>query len=242
MRRCAMLIALLCAAPVAAARAQVADSSPFRPLPLPAPNAFRTAAGAPGRGYWQNRADYAIEARLDTTRHEIAGTVRIRYLNNSPDSLPFLWLQLDQQIFAEGSINRSVPPPPLLFAGVPFDMTVREAGGMTLDSLRTSRGLVGTHRYDTMLRLDLERGLGPGDSVEIAARLAFRVPVNGVARMGRDGSLYEIAQWYPRMAVYDDVNGWNTLPYVGAGEFYLEYGDFRVRLTVPAGFIVAAVD
>jgi peptidase M1-like protein len=240
MHRPVLLATLLCAAPLVPIRAQVADSSPFRPLALPTPSATRAASGAPGRGYWQNRADYALEARLDTTREELRGSGRIRYVNNSPDSLTFVWLQLDQDIFAERSINRRVPSPPLLFGGTPFDMMVKEPGGLTMDTLRTSRGLTGTQRYDTMLRLDLERALGPGDTVDITTAWHFRVPVNGVARMGRDGRLYEIAQWYPRLAVCDDVHGWNTMPYVGPGEFYLEYGDFQVRVTVPASFIVAA--
>ena len=240
MHRPALVALLLCAAPLAPLGAQVADSSPFRALALPTPNAARAASGAPGRGYWQNRADYVLEARLDTANEQLHGRGRIRYVNNSPDSLTFVWLQLDQDIFADRSINRRVPSPPLLFGGTPFDMMVKEPGGLTMDSLRTSRGLAGTQRFDTMLRLDLEHAMGPGDTLEITAVWRFRIPVNGVARMGRDGRLYEIAQWYPRLAVYDDVHGWNTMPYVGPGEFYLEYGDFDVRVTVPATFIVAA--
>jgi hypothetical protein len=235
------LALLLCATTAAAPlAAQVADSSPFRRLILPTPNGYRSAGGQPGRQYWQNRADYTLEALLDTAQNELRASGTIRYVNNSPDSLPFLWLQLDQDIFAPGSINRSAPPPPLLFGGTPFDMAVQEPGGLVLDSLRTNRGTIATYRFDTMLRVDLQqRPLGPRDTIEISAAWHFRIPVNGVARMGRDGRLYEIAQWYPRLAVYDDVNGWNTLPYIGAGEFYLEYGDFQVRITVPASFIVA---
>lgn len=238
------LVTLVCLLPLGeatVATAQVADSSPFRRLAFPPPNAYRSASGAPGAGYWQNRASYVIEARLDTLAHRVSGRAVIRYENRSPDALGFVWLQLDQDIFAANSINRSAPPPPLLFAGVPFEMAVTgPAGGFALDSLTTDRGLTGTYRYDTMLRLDLARALGPGETMSIAMRFAFTVPENGAARMGRDGRLYEIAQWYPRLAVYDDVNGWNTLPYIGPGEFYLEYGDYDVRLTAPAGYVVAA--
>jgi hypothetical protein len=202
---------------------------------------MRAASGAPGRLYWQNRADYTIEARLDTTRHEIAGREVIRYTNNSLDTLPFVWLQLDQNIFAATSINRLAPPRVLLFGGAPFDMAVQgPAGGFTIDSLTTSVGNPGTYLWDTMLRLDLPRPLLPNGTVDITVVWRFTVPVNGVARMGRDGTLYQIAQWYPRMAVYDDVNGWNTLPYIGAGEFHLDYGDYNVRLTAPATFVVPA--
>ena len=236
LHRC-IAAAVLLPAPLAA---QVADSSPFRRLELPPPGVFRAASGAPGAAYWQNRADYALDVRLDTLTHRVGGSARIRYTNNSPDTLTFVWLQLEQDIFAAGSINRSAPPPPLLFAGVPFEMAVQGApGGFALDSLRVNGAAVRTHQYDTMLRLDLH-ALAPGDTVQISLRFAFTVPENGAARMGRDGRLYEVAQWYPRLAVYDDVNGWNTLPYIGAGEFYLEYGDFDVRLTVPANYIVAA--
>ena len=240
MRRSVLLITVLACAAMPA-RAQVAGPSPFRPLPLPAPNEFRSASGAPGRRYWQNRADYTLEARLDTVTHELRGAGQIRYINHSPDSLSFVWLQLDQNIFAANSINRRVPQPALLFGGTPFPFgATGPTGGYTLDSLTADRGVAGTHLWDTMLRLDLQRPLGPGDTLRLTMAWHFTVPEMGVARMGRDGRLYEIAQWYPRMAVYDDVHGWNTLPYIGPGEFYLEYGDFDVRLTVPASFIVAA--
>jgi hypothetical protein len=221
--------------------AQVADSSPFRRLELPTPSVYRSASGAPGAAYWQNRADYKIEASLDTNTHELRGSETITYTNNSPDTLRFIWLQMDQDIFAANSINRSAPPPPLLFAGVPFEMAVSgPAGGFAVDSLATDHGPTTTYLWDTMLRLDLARPVAPGDSLRVAVRWHFTIPQNGAARMGRDGHLYEVAQWYPRLAVYDDVNGWNTLPYIGAGEFYLEYGDFRVRLTVPYSYVVAA--
>ena len=219
----------------------VQDSSPFRPLSLPAPTAYRNAAGAPGSRYWQNRADYTIQASLDTLAHEIRASGDIRYTNNSPDTLPFIWLQLDQNIFSDSSINRSAPPAPLIFAGVPFIIAVSgPPGGFTLGQITSDRGRVGFYLWDTMLRLDLERPLAPGETMTISLSWRFTVPENGAARMGREGLLYEIAQWYPRLAVYDDVNGWNTLPYIGPGEFYLEYGSFDVRLTVPATFLVAA--
>jgi hypothetical protein len=220
--------------------AQVADTSPFRAVSLPAPNAYRSAGGGPGHGYWQNRADYALEAVLDTATQEIRGTGRVTYRNNSPDTLPFLWLQLDQNIFARNSINAVTAPPPLIFGGTPFDMANHGfVGGLTLSRLEADGKPLPHYVWDTMMRVDLPQPLAPGGSITLEMAWSFPVPINGAARMGRDGQLYEIAQWYPRMAVYDDVHGWNTLPYIGAGEFYLEYGDFDVRLTVPAGFLVA---
>ena len=221
-------------------RAQVADSSPFRQLALPTPNEYRSASGAPGHAYWQNRADYALEAVLDTAQEEIRGTGRITYQNNSPDALPFLWLQLDQNIFTKHSINARTSPPPLVFAGTPFDMAGHGfVGGVTLTRLAANGKPLPHYLWDTMLRVDLPQPLPPGGQITLDVAWSFPIPVNGAARMGRDGSLYEIAQWYPRMAVYDDVHGWNTLPYIGAGEFYLEYGDYDVKLRVPAGFLVA---
>ena len=235
------LLPLIVAGLVAAPLPAQVDSSPFRRLEVPGPNVFRSPVGAPGAAYWQNRADYAIDASLDTLTHTVRGSARIRFTNNSPDTLGFVWLQLDQDIQAAGSINRSAPPPPLVFAGVPFEMAVSgPPGGFTIDSLRVNGSPATGYRYDTMLRLDLARGLAPADTLQISLAFAFVIPENGAARMGRDGRLYEVAQWYPRMVVYDDVNGWNTLPYTGAGEFYLEYGDFDVRLTVPASYLVAA--
>jgi hypothetical protein len=221
--------------------AQVADTSAFRQVPLPAPNEYRSAGGAPGHAYWQNRTDYAIEAVLDTAKNEVRGTGRLTYQNNSPDPLRFLWLQLDQNIFAPGSINQRTAPPPLIFGGTPFIMASQGfTGGLTLTRLDANGKALPHYTWDTMMRVDLPEPLPSGGAITLDLAWSFPVPVYGAGRMGRDGSLYEIAQWYPRMAVYDDVHGWNTLPYIGAGEFYLEYGDFDVRLTVPGGFIVAA--
>ena len=228
---------------LAAARlpAQVADTSPFRPVSLPTPNPYRSAGGSPGHAYWQNRADYALEAVLDTARQEVRGTGRLTYQNNSPDALDFLWLQLDQNIFARTSINAMTAPPPLIFGGTPFIMASQGfVGGLVLTRLEANGKPLPHYLWDTMMRVDLPEPLPPGGAITLDLAWSFPIPVYGAGRMGRDGSLYEIAQWYPRMAVYDDVHGWNTLPYIGAGEFYLEYGDFDVRLTVPSGFIVAS--
>ena len=238
--------AILCAAALAAAlpaalRAQVADTSAFRRLDLPTPNAYRSAGGQPGPAYWQNRASYAIEATLDTARNELHGTERILYENHSPDALDFLWLQVEQNLFAPGSINEITSPPPLLFGGTIFNMANRGfAGGLAIDRLLVAGHEVPRYLWDTMLRLDLPAPLRTGESVTLDVAFHFPIPVNGAGRMGRDNPLYELGQWYPRLAVYDDVHGWNTMPYIGTGEFYLEYGDYDVRLTVPAGFIVAS--
>src|SRR5258708_27346797 len=151
--------------------AEVVGSSLFRRLELPTPNAARGPGGAPGPGYWQNRADYVIDASLDTATHEIRGAETISYVNNSPDTLRFIWLQMDQDIFGERSINRSAPPPPLLFAGVPFEMAVTGPfGGFAVDSLSSDHGPVATYLWDTMLRTVFARALLPCDALRTFVR------------------------------------------------------------------------
>ncbi len=221
--------------------AQVADSSPFRPLPLPAPSSVRTGAGRPGVGYWQQRVDYRIAATLDPATGTLRGQETIRYHNRSPDPLPYLWLQLEQNICAPESVTNLLDQPPLVFLGSVFDFSCKgTAGGVELTSVtRLGRPLAHTI-YGTIMRIDLPRPLPPGGVTELALSWSFAVPPYGAGRMGHDGDLYELGQWYPRMAVYDDVSGWNHEPYIGAGEFYLEYGAFDVAITVPARFVVAA--
>ena len=221
----------------------VADSSPFRPLPLPAPTAVRSASGVPGRGYWQQRADYTLEATLDTATNVLRGRGRIYYVNRSPDALPFVWVQLDQNLFAPGSVSSVLNQPPLQFAGgVVFDFTGKGfAGGITIDRFAAAGRPLTTKVFGTMMRVELPKPLAPGLGITFDVAWHFPIPPYGGGRMGRVGSrFYELGQWYPRLAVYDDVHGWNTLPLLGAGEFYLEYGDFDVSLTVPAGFVVTA--
>src|SRR5437870_1247609 len=225
---------------------QVGDTSPFRRLALPAPTLIREGSGAPGPRYWQQRADYAIRASLDTATHTIAGAETIRYTNTSPDTLRYLWLQLDQNIYKASSRGAFLNPTDARFAGRGFE------GGYTIDYLRAVRRIgraagrvpLATTLNGTMLRADLDRPLAPGGRAELELAYRFEVPEHGSDRMGRErfpgGWLYEIAQWYPRLAVYDDVRGWNTEQYLGQGEFYLEYGDFDVTITVPRSFVVAA--
>lgn len=200
----------------------------------PGPNAFRMASGAPGPDYWQQRADYTIAATLDTATKRIRGTVSIHYTNNSPDTLRFVWLQLDQNLYHSMSKGSAMFPAESRWGVRGFE------GGYEITGLQVNgRGTVGK-TDDTMMRIDLDAPLAPrGGTLTIGMQYAFVVPEHGSDRMGRDSALYEIAQWYPRMVVYDDVRGWNTDPYLGQGEFYLEYGDIDYSVTVPAGFVVA---
>lgn len=200
----------------------------------PGPNRYRSSSGVPGPDYWQQRADYTINASLDTATTEISGTVEIRYTNNSPDTLRYVWVQADQNLYRTGSKGSALFPADSRWGVRGFE------GGYTFSDVRINGSTVQPRINDTMVRLELPSPLMPrGGKATIAIRYSFRVPEHGSDRMGRDSLLYEIAQWYPRMAVYDDVRGWNTDPYLGQGEFYLEYGDYDYSVTVPAGYVVA---
>jgi peptidase M1-like protein len=213
----------------------------FRPLALPAPNEYRSGSGRPGPRYWQQRADYRIAATLDTARRQLRGQETIHYTNNSPDPLSYLWMFVEQNICAPTSVTNQLDQPPLVFLGSTFDFSCKGFnGGVTLERVSIGRRSVRPVVYGTTMRIDLPRPLPPKGALDFELAWHFPVPDYGAGRMGRDGSLYEIAQWYPRLAVYDDVRGWNHEPYIGAGEFYLEYGSFDVTLTVPAGYVVAA--
>jgi len=223
--------------------ASVADSSPFRPLPLPTPTDVRTASGRPGPKYWQQRADYRIAATLDTATHVLRGRETVHYVNHSPDALPYLWLYVEQNICLRSSITNTLNQPPLAFADISFDFSCGANGftdGLVIESATIAGADMKRTVYGTTMRVDLPRTLASGASIDLDFTFHFTVPEQGVGRMGRDGPLYEIAQWYPRMAVYDDIRGWNHEPYIGAGEFYLDYGDYDVTLTVPASYIVAS--
>ena len=232
----------------------VADTGIFSPIALPPANEIRRADGAPGPRYWQQRADYLIKVTLDTTAARIDGTEQIRYANRSPDTLRFVWMQVDQNLFRPGSTGSLLFAAESRFGGAGFP------GGFDILSLTQSPAPAarpaGTRRRppaggpatetplehrvdDTMMYVELAQPLAPGATTMFDLAYRFNVPEHGGDRMGRDGSLYEIGQWYPRMAVYDDVHGWNTDQYLGQGEFYLEYGDIDYEVTLPAGYIVA---
>ncbi len=225
-------------------RPGVADTSPFRVLDLAPPNAYRPASGMPGPLYWQQRADYTIRAGLDTATHTIRGDETIRYTNNSPDTLRFVWLQLDMNAGSPDTrfaplVNPRFRPEPGFHAGATIErvQSIRAAAPATRPAVTTLTWRVNS----TMMRVDLDRPLPPHSVTLIAIAWHHQVPRFG--RTGREqfpaGWLYQVAQWYPRLAVYDDVRGWNTDQYIGSSEFYLEYGDFDVTLTLPAGYSVA---
>jgi hypothetical protein len=196
------------------------------------------ANGAPAPDYWQNRADYALRASLDTANNILKGSETIRYTNNSPDSLRSLWLQLDQNTyrkdarsnyFTEGAGNRHTD-------GYILGSVKIEQGGVT-----TTADYIVT---DTRLQIRLKKALpSKGGKINILIDYHYTVPGDFGNRTDytstRNGKIYEIAQWYPRMCVYDDSQGWNTLPFLGSGEFYCEYGDFDYKVTLPWNMIIA---
>ncbi len=238
-------VALATAPSAAQSQASRADTaitvSPFRQLALPSPNLIRTGSGRPGSRYWQQRADYRIQATLDAESHELRGKETIHYVNRSPDALPYLWLFVEQNICGPTSVTEKLDQPPLVFLGSIFDFSCKGfVGGLELEDVRVGLKQVKPAVYGTTMRIDLDRPLAPGAFVDLNIAWRFIVPHYGAGRMGHDGSLYEMGQWYPRMAVYDDVRGWNHDPYIGGGEFYLEYGRFDVSLTLPATYIVGA--
>lgn len=215
----------------------------FHPLFYPQTgNTFRSASGEPGIAYWQNRADYQIEATLDPEQHRVSGAVRITYTNHSTDDLRFLWLQLDQNIYknnSRGTFTTTAQGGRWANAsyteGYRLKSVKLEMNGKTVP---VSFDIIDT-RMQVWLPEVLKRG---GTALNLYIEYEFVIPEYGTDRMGRikmkKGWIYEVAQWFPRMCVYDDVQGWNTLPYVGQGEFYLEYGDVHYSITAPAAHIV----
>lgn len=206
-------------------------------------NEFRSAIGAPGPKYWQNRVDYNITANLDETKNTITGTVTITYKNNSPDKLPYLWLQLDQNTFKETSRGYAITPSRSRYGaqGEKFD------GGYKIQNISVSQKAAPIKFTslveDTRMQIRLDQPLAAnGDLVTIKMDYSYVLPKEGSDRTGhlttKNGEIFAVAQWFPRMCVYDDVIGWNTLPYWGGGEFYCEYGDINFAITAPATHIV----
>src|SRR5947209_94450 len=159
----------------------VADSSPFRPLALPSPTPARAASGGPGPRYWQQRADYTLEATLDTATNILRGKGRIYYVNRSPETLDYVWVQLDQNIFAPTSISRVLNQPPLLFAGgVVFDFSAKGfVGGITVDRFAANGRPLTTKVLGTMMRVKLPRPLAPNLGVTFDVAWHFAIPPYG---------------------------------------------------------------
>jgi hypothetical protein len=225
--------------------------SVYDPNVLFAPNFYgshestRTADGSPHFTYWQNKADYQINVSLNDKTNIIAGSVIITYKNNSPQTLPYLWLQLDQNLFSKGS--RGQQRMPVGSRSRYGDASSAFDGGYKITSVKlvTENTNADYVINDTRMQIRLPKDMKPlGDVVKIKIDYSFTLPEYAADRCGilptKNGPVYTVAQWYPRMCVYDDVQGWNTEPYLGPSEFYLEYGDFEFSITAPASHIVVA--
>jgi len=199
---------------------------------------FHSASGAPGPKYWQNRVDYTLNATLDTVTKSITCSEQIKYTNNSPDALPFLWLQLDQNSYKADARSNFVTG----FSPAPNQHT----DGYNIKSVSISDGKTSTKVdfiiSDTRMQLRLPKSVAAGGFVLINIQYSYIIPGNFGGRNDyfdtKNGKIYEISQWFPRMCVYDDSHGWDTLPFLGPGEFYLEYGDIDYKVTLPSDMII----
>ena len=233
------------------------EDDPFRQLEelLPTANSMRTASGAPGESYWQQRADYDIKVALDDEKQRITGEETIRYSNNSPHTLDYLWVQLEQNRFEEGSDAHAVREAPNLSSGSSFKEMRRILnadgfeGGFKILEVTDVAGKDLSHLIvGTMMRINLPQPLKPGGKVSFGIRWEYNI-IDSKTTRGRSGHelfeedgnyIYEIAQWFPRMAAYTDYTGWQHKQFLGRGEFTLEFGDYRVEITAPADHVVTA--
>ena len=230
------------------------NQNKFRQLDsdLPTPNVYRTASGAPGHAYWQNTADYQMDIVLDDENQRVYGVEKINYTNKSPDHLEYLWIQLDQNVrnpesetykIQQGNIKDGVS----LYEY--FNLFHTFPGGFNIDYVNDENGSPFSVKVNhTMMRVDLATPLQSGDSITINIKWWYnindRMEIGG--RSGYeyfkedDNYLYTIAQFFPRMAVYSDVTGWQNKQFLGRGEFTLPFGDYDVKLTVPENMVVGA--
>jgi hypothetical protein len=255
MRKLTFFLALISSFGLISAQAQEnTNQNKFRQLDnlLPTPNVYRTASGAPGPLYWQQRADYDISITLDEDKQKISGSEKVTYYNQSPDKLTYLWLQLDQNVRAKDSdtykirqnqIGDSVSLNQFKNLEPWFD------GGFKISKVKDFKGNDLHYTINkTMMRVDLPADLLPGMAFSFHVEWEYNIN-NRMEIGGRSGyeyfeaennAIYTIAQFYPRMAVYADNIGWQNKQFLGRGEFALDFGDFDVKITVPADHIVAA--
>ena len=251
-----LLFIILFAVSLSFAQSKSNPSDKFKQLDekLPTPNAYRTASGAPGHKYWQQRADYVIDVELDDKTQRIIGKETITYKNVSPDTLDYLWVQLDQSLFAKDSDTLKTQTAPNFNGRVPLARLEQLAtrtydGKVNITSVRDSNNKSLKHTIvKTMMRVDLPTPIPSGGTYVFKIDWNFKLNNHKVFG-GRGGFeyfpkdknfLYEIAHWFPRMAAYYDVHGWQHHQFYGRGEFTLEFGDYKVSITVPNDHIVAS--
>jgi hypothetical protein len=207
---------------------------------------YRAATGEPGPKYWQNRADYQLAAKLNDEANEITATEVVTYTNNSPLKMGFVWMQLDQNLFKQDSRGTLIVPTTGSRnggRGQVFDAGYKIKSVKVLSGPNNTATDVKYMVEDTRMQIFLPKELGANGAIlKLKIEYSFISPDYGSDRMGilktKNGKIFTVAQWYPRMCVFDDVMGWNTLPYTGPGEFYLEYGDFDISITAQAKDIV----
>lgn len=242
-----MVMAILVSA---AAFAQNTDMNKFRQLgqELPTPNVYRTASGAPGHEYWQQKADYVINVELNDEEQKIYGEETITYTNNSPDALTYLWMQLDQNVRAEESDTKKIGESTMSERSIQQMMKTFD-GGFNIEEVKDGSGKALAHTINkTMMRVDLPTALKPGGKYVFKVKWWYNINNtreiggrSGYEHFKEDGNnVYCIAQFYPRMCVYNEVDGWQNKQFLGRGEFTLTFGDFEVNITVPADHLVAA--
>ncbi len=222
---------------------------------LPTPNDVRSGSGAPGAKYWQQRADYAIDAEIDEPGNTLQGKETITYYNNSPDALKFLWLQLDQNVnkkgnedfgYAYGNMADSVSSLKMQH----LTRTIKFEAGYTIKSVTDKSGKsLPTVVNNTMMRVDLPVTIKSGESYTFLIEWSYPITDRSMFLLSREGfehfpadnnNIYLIAHWFPRMCVYDDIEGWQNKQFQRLGEFALEFGNYKVNITVPSDHVVAA--
>lgn len=264
----ACLLPLLISHPISASSVQQTKGNfedKFRQLDeaLPTPNVYRSAAGAPGEQYWQQEVDYDIDVKLDEKKRRLTASQTIEYKNNSPHTLRYLWLQLDQNIYKNDSIaeltatfNSGLASEP---AAKPSKLSLSQLRrqqfmqdnelGYEISNVKDSRGKpLKVTVVDTLMRVDLNRPLKPGKSTTFSMNFAFNIieedavgSRSGYEHFEDDGNdIFLLAQWFPRLAAYTDYEAWTNKAFLGRGEFTLEFGDYDVEITVPADHIVSS--
>ncbi|MBE0455932.1 M1 family metallopeptidase [Pseudoalteromonas sp. KG3] len=231
---------------------------------LPTPNVYRSAAGEPGEKYWQQKVNYDIDVTLDEQKRRLTASQTIEYKNNSPHTLKYLWLQLDQNIFKSDSIaERTATFNADKLQGRPDDKPAKlslgqlrrqqfmsdNELGFTVANVKDESGKeLKVTVVDTLMRVDLNEPLKPGKDVEFSMNFAFNIVEedavgarSGYEHFAEDGNdIFLLAQWFPRLAAYTDYEAWTNKAFLGSGEFTLEFGDYDVEITVPADHIVSA--
>ncbi len=258
LRKITALIFILLISVSSFGQSKLKPSDKFKQLDedLPTPNEQRTASGAPGNKYWQNRADYVIDVEIDDANQRLSGKETVTYKNASPDSLNYIWLQLDQNLFAKDSDAQKTQSAPTFenSSGFPISaveqIAAREYDGrVNITAVTDAKNAPLKYTINrTMMRIDLPAELVPGGT--FVFNVAWNYAINNQRIFGgragyeyfpRDGNyLYEMAQWFPRMAAYTDYQGWQHTQFLGAGEFTLEFGDYLVRITAPNDHVVAS--